>query len=183
MIQYLFIFLIVLVVVALVSKSIESHHSNWNTLIDNFDFSTKEFYYLLNAELKGQGVDKIKIETTILSEGGMLSSKREYLRLSWKEYQYDICGAPFGKGFFVSWWLLMKQSPAEMLVSKIPFLGVWLSRKFYPITYYKMDTASMFMTYAHQAVMNVIDQITKDKGVRALTENERKPEIRDLFSR
>jgi len=181
--NYIVLTFIIILVIAALSKAKKIYHSNWNTLIDDFNFSTQEFYNRLKIEFKGQGIDKIKIETTTHSEGGVLSSKREYLRLSWKEYQYDICSAPFGKGFFISWWLTMKQTNAEMLVSKIPFLGGWLSKKFYPITYYRMDTASMFMSYAHQAVMNVMDEITKDKGVRSLTEKERSPQIRDLFSR
>ena len=181
MIFYIFILLLVLFVLAFFSKSKESVHSNWNTLIDDFDFSSKEFYNLLNTELKSQGIDKIKVETAMLSEGSMFSSSREYLRLTWKEYQYDICGAPFGKGFFVSWWLIMKQAPAEMFIAKIPVIGGWLAQKFYPITYYKIDTASMFMTYAHQAVMNVIDQITSDKGVKKLSELERRPNMQDLL--
>ena len=181
MMGILFLLLVVLLIITFFSKSKESIHSNWNNLIDDFDFPTVKFYNLLTEELKSQGIDKIKIETVSLSEGGMFSSNRKYLRLSWKEYQYNMCAAPFGKGFFISWWLIMRQAPAEMVIEKIPIIGGWLVRKMYPITYYKIDTASMFMTYAHQAVMNVIDQITKDKGTRPLSEFERKPNMRDLL--
>ena len=38
-------------------------------------------------------------------EGGLLSAKRLYLRVIRKEHVFDICGAPFGNGFFFSWWL------------------------------------------------------------------------------
>lgn len=165
------------------SKTLKNHHSNWNTLIDNFDFSSKEFYSLLKTELESHGITKIKISEVYLNEGGIMSSSRIYLRATWKDYQYDICGAKFGDGFFVSWWLLYKDSIGKILISKIPFIGSWLAQKLYPITYYRIDTASMFMSYAQSSVLKVIQDITNNKGVRALTEAERKPILNNIFIR
>ena len=109
--------------------------------------------------------------------------KEDTLESSGKKYQYDICAAPFGDGFFVSWWLLDRASWIQILIRLIPFIGSWLVRKLYPITYYKIDTASMFMTYAQASVLKVIKDITNDKGVRALSEAERKPILNDIFKR
>ncbi len=41
----------------------------------------------------------------------------------------------------------------------------------------------MFMSYAQTSVLKVIDDITNDKGVRALTEAERKPILNNIFVR
>lgn len=172
-----------LIIKSIFSASFKSHHSKWNTLIDNFNFSTQEFYKLLKEELQNQGIKRIEIEQVSLKEGNVFSSRRSYLRATWKEYQYDICAAPFGKGFFISWWLLYKNSIAQLIISKIPFVGGWFARKLYPVTYYKIDTASMFMTYAQAAVLKVVDDITKSQGVRALSEQERKPTLQDIFKR
>jgi hypothetical protein len=38
-----------------------------------------------------------------------------------------------------------------------------------------MDTALMFQESVHNAVLEVVDCITAAKGIRALTEAERKP--------
>ena len=172
-----------LILKSIFSTTFKSHHSKWNTLIDNFNFSTQEFYKLLKEELQSQGIKRLEIEKVSLKEGNAFSSRRSYLRATWKEYQYDICAAPFGKGFFISWWLLHKNSIGQLIISKIPFFGGWFSRKLYPVTYYKIDTASMFMTYAQAAVLKVIDDITKSQGVRALSEQERKPTLQDIFRR
>ena len=172
-----------LILKSIFSTTFKSHHSNWNTLIDNFNFSTREFYKLLKEELQNQGIKRIEIEQVSLKEGNAFSSRRSYLRATWKEYQYDICAAPFGKGFFISWWLLYKNSIGQLIISKIPFVGGWLARKLYPVTYYKIDTASMFMSYAQAAVLKVVDDITKSQGVRAMSEQERKPTLQDIFKR
>ena len=76
-----------------------------------------------------------------------------------------------------------KRSLGKILISKIPFVGGWLARKLYPVTYYRIDTASMFMSYAQSSVLKVIEDITNDKGVRALTEAERKPVLNNIFIR
>lgn len=172
-----------LILKCIFSATLKSHHSKWNTLIDNFSFSTQEFYKLLKEELQNQGIKRIEIEQISLKEGNAFSSRRSYLRATWKEYQYDICAAPFGKGFFISWWLLYKNSIGQLIISKIPFVGGWLARKIYPVTYYKIDTASMFMAYAQASILKVIDDITENKGVRALSEADRKPILNDIFKR
>lgn len=175
--------IIFIIIKRLLSSSIKQYHSNWNTLIDDFNFSTNDFYKLLREELNKTKVEGLSIEIVHHKEGNALSIKRRYLRVSWKDYDYDICGFPFGKGFFISWWLLYKNSLGMLLISKIPFIGDWLTKKLFPITYYKIDTASIFMTYAQSAVLKVIDTITNDKGIRALTENERKPILNNIFRR
>lgn len=183
--QILLVLTIIIFVIKLFSKNNRlNYHSNWNTLLDEFEFSTKEFYDLLKTELKNHGIQGITINYVSLKEGNAFSNKRLYLRVTWNDYQYDICGAPFGKkGFFISWWLLYKIPFGQKLLSSVPFLGGLLVRSFYPVTYYKIDTASMFMSYAQSSVLKIIDDITKDKGVRSLTERERKPVLNDIFKR
>jgi len=168
---------------AIFKFSILLPHSNWNHLLDDFNFSTKEFYSRLEEELQSQGIKKVDTYTVSLKTGGIFSSRRKYLRVQWKSYRYDICGAPFGKGFFISWWVLYKNPIMKILISKIPLFGVWLANKWFPITYYKIDTASMFMTYCQSSVLKVIDDITKGSGTRSLTDNERKPILKDVFKR
>ena len=177
------ILIVFLILKFVFGKQLKTHHSNWNTLIDNFEYSSKEFYQRLAVELKSHGITKIRTEKVHLNEGGVMSSSRLYLRVTWRDYQYDICGAPFGKGFFISWWMLYKSSFGQILISNIPFIGGWLAKKLYPVTYYRSDTASMFMSYAQQSVLKVIEDITKDTGLRALSEADKKPILNDIFKR
>lgn len=174
---------IFIILKSLFNSLLKDHHSNWNTLIDNFDYSPKEFYGRLKTELESHSVSNIKIKQVYINEGGVMSHSRIYLRATWKGYQYDICGAKFGDGFFISWWLLYTNSFWKIVMSKIPFIGGWIAKKLYPVTYYSVDTASMFMSYAQASVVKVIEDITKDKGVRALSENDKKPVLNDIFKR
>ncbi|MEN8775489.1 MAG: hypothetical protein ABF263_09245 [Polaribacter sp.] len=38
------------------SKTLENYHSSWNILIDNFEYSPKEFYKRFKTELESHGI-------------------------------------------------------------------------------------------------------------------------------
>jgi len=63
----------------------------------------------------------------------------------------------------------------ESTVLAMPLIGWIYERIFAPPTYYSLDTANMFQESVHNAVLEVLDCMTSNKGVRALSENERKP--------
>lgn len=163
-------------------KPKEDYHSNWSQLLPNFKFSTKEFYELVKSEMSDHQIKGISFEEVSLSISSVFAGKRLYLRVKWGDYHYDLCFAPFGDGCFVSWWLIFETSTEEEFLTRIPFLGEWIRHAFFRKTYYRIDTASMFMTYAQQSVLKVIDEITKDTGIR-LSEAERKPILKNIFDR
>jgi uncharacterized metal-binding protein len=68
-------------------------------------------------------------------------------------------------------------------VVRIPILGPLYHFVFRPITYYKVDTMTMFQTAVHSAVLEVIDGLTKAAGVRALSDGDRKPIMRAFHGR
>ncbi len=176
-------FIIFIVFKILFSKKAQNIHSHWSTLLNNFNYSSKDFYKSLRDELDSKKIIGLKISVTTLREKGMMSSKRHYLKLIQGTLEYYICCAPISDATFFSSWLLLRQSVAEVLVGKIPFIGNWLIKKLYPKTFYIHDTTEMIMTFIHQAMLKVIDDISKEKGIRSLSEGERKPIMKDIFKR
>lgn len=164
-------------------KSTQVLHGHWNTLIDNFNCSSKEFYTQLSAELKSKGIRGLHIHQKTMSTGSIFSARRLYLRITWKGYTYDCCCAPFATGTFFSYWVFSEKTGFNALFSSIPVIGAYLSNFFFPATYYKIDTASMFMTYTQSAMQKVIDEMVSVKGIRSLSEMEKKPVLRDFFKR
>lgn len=207
----------------------DDSRANWAHLYEGLQASTVNFYAMVEGAVTSRHIPDVAIERIEYSEGGALSDKRQYLRVRRRRDVFDICGAPFGDGFFFSWWLAeLKPSlpsvvtvlivlgyllvggwfvdkvgifagPALLLVlvplmlffmsrlgnqdaddfiMSLPLIGSLYVRFFRPITYYRIDTSEMFQQAVRTAVMEVIDQITAAKGVRALTEMERKPVLR-----
>ena len=144
--------------------------SHWYHLIEGLQESPLEFYMQIGSALEKRAIPEAAQSRVDYREGGLLSAKREYLRVRRREYTFDICGAPFGTGFFISWWLV---EPLGCLGAMFPFLR----RK---ATYYRIDTTLMFQEAVHAAVLEVIDGMTSAKGIRALSELERKPILRQL---
>ena len=76
--------------------------SHWYSLVPGFNTSTQEFYQGIERELKERQVPGLEITHVEFSEGGPLSSKREYLRMTRERLVFDICAAPFGTAYFFS---------------------------------------------------------------------------------
>ena len=76
--------------------------NHWYSLVPNFNTSTKEFYEVVEKELKDREVPGLEMSRVEFSEGGLLSDKREYLRMIRERLVFDICAAPFGTAYFFS---------------------------------------------------------------------------------
>ncbi len=151
--------------------------SHWHHLMQGLQESPQQFYALLDSAVKTREIPNIKLSKISHHEGGILTSKREYYRVTRKEHIFDICAAPFGNSFFVSWWLCEKQRFWETIPVIRWLFALLVTRK----TYFRHDTAIMFQELFHSAVLEVIDGISKAKGLRALSEGERKPMMRGFL--
>jgi len=78
--------------------------SHWVNLFIGLRYSSQEFYARVEQVLAEREVPDITITRVDWMEGGALSARREYLRIQRERLVFDICGAPFGTGFFVSIW-------------------------------------------------------------------------------
>lgn len=157
--------------------------SHWSTLIENFNASPQEFYAAVTKSLEKRKMPNAKIDRISFKESHLLSAKREYLRISCKnDFYFAVCGAPFGTGFFVSWWLLQPpEGCLAQMFSGFPVLSAIARAMVKPWTYYRIDTATMFRTATHQAVLEVVDEMISNQGIKALPEAERKPVMKEFF--
>ncbi len=103
--------------------------SHWHHSVEGLSTSTLDFYTALERALKAKETP-VAFERTTWNERGLLSAKREYLRVSLDRLSFDICAAPFGKDFFFSWWL-SKRTPdfaalhGCLAIAGVPFLFLW----------------------------------------------------------
>jgi len=211
--------------------------SHWYHLTEGLQDSPQRFYSSLEEAINGRQLPDISLSRVDYYEGGVFSAKREYLRVERKEHIFDVCAAPFGNGFFISWWLGKAESPFGTLallglivtilvgitvsfqsfgffwglifsfigfpilfwlfvklmnnvrpgwddaLVAMPLIGPLYERIFRPTTYYQFDSALMFQESVHLAVREVVDQITQAQGLRALSELEYKPIMKELLRR
>ncbi len=97
----------------------EEVYKHWYSPVDGFHFSTADFYQGIEKELGARNVPGLDISRIDFSEGGLLSDKRQYLRLRRERLVFDICAAPFGTSYFFSFrsvQLPLGIKPMELLV-------------------------------------------------------------------
>lgn len=157
--------------------------SHWNHMFEGMQESPQAFYASVEQAIQARNIPDAKFTRVDVAEGGILSAKRMYLRVWRKEHVIDICAAPFGNSFFISWWLSEIPSGCMALLLSLPFISLiawWFAR---PVTYYKIDTAMMFQALVKSAVNEAIDKMTTAKGIRALSDTDRTPVMKDFFKK
>lgn len=233
--------------------------SHWQKPIDEVQTSALEFYAAVENGLKERAIPGLRISRVKFKETGVVSAERVYLRVKRKGLFFDIGAAPFGTGYFFSWWMAQPRSHPllgivllAVLVVGIPwltlklivpvayvldFLHVWrplrgilyagptiyrwelyqvlamigvfaLLRKianrlvdfdsllsavpiFGPVykwavareTYYSVDTMLMYQSLVAGVVNETIDKMTTAKGLRALTEDEKRPVMKSFLKK
>lgn len=158
--------------------------SHWYYLLEGLQASPLDFYAAVEQAVARRQVPGVSLSRVDYREGGIFSAHREYLRVQRKKLVFDICGAPFGPSFFVSWWLGELRSRFVTLLLMIPILGLFVHHLLLLWeTYYQIDTALMFQEAVRGAVMDVLDELSKAQGLRILSPLERKPILRELARR
>ena len=99
--------------------------SHWHHPIENFQTSSMEFYAAVEVALQPRQIPDYSVSRIDWREGGVLTARREYLRIRRGKLAFDLCAAPFGTGFFFSWWLAeLPPTHALLWALLICFLGL-----------------------------------------------------------
>lgn len=184
---FLFIVLIAWTVRAgLADEPLLAHtKSHWNQTVELDDVSPREFYDSVQALVAQQQLREVKMRVVQFNEGGVLSDKREYLRVQSGENIFDLCAVPFGGGLYVSSWLADQPSPFLDAMAATPILGILVRaylRFMHPETYYRVDSALLFQSAVHSCVLEVLEELITIQGARPLSEFDRKPVMRELYA-
>ena len=93
--------------------------SHWYNLFPDFQTSALDYYKAVEEELARREVPGIHLERIEWQESGVLTAKREYLRVARGRHSFDICAAPFGNSYFFSWWLAEQLPKQAMLYAGV----------------------------------------------------------------
>lgn len=156
-------------------------HSHWHQSISGLAITPTEFYKAVWETAEKRNIPGLHLTHEYHAEGAVGSAQRLYLRIRRNEYYFDICGAPFADGSFVSWWLVEDTGCMRGCLLAIPILGWILLLLVFRETYYKVDTRLMFQDAIHSAVLEVLDGLTKANGLRPIDGPARQPTIQRLM--
>ena len=132
-------------------------HSHNYQHFEDVQLSTQTFYDELIANIDEYQFPNLTYVKRPLSEGSYLwSSKRDYLELNYYSLRFYVCAAPFGRNFFISWWLQETETAFERFFTKL-FGG---KEK----TFYQMDTEAMFLSSINAVIVKKIEQVKATHG-------------------
>lgn len=153
-------------------KKVVGPVTNWAYYFEELRMPAQEFFDRIEENVSQTEIPDIEFSKVTYRQEGFFSASREYLRISRNEYLIDICAAPFGKGFFVSYWLGLSDGG---IIAKIPVINRLSGKDVNSKTYYQLDTEMMFRKSMHACIVRVIDEISNSKGIRGITELQRQP--------
>lgn len=104
------------------SKPFREPLGHWSTLVEGLQASPQECYAAIEEAIRRREVPDTRASRVTFKESGLLSTERIYLRVGRKQLGFDICAAPFGNGFFFSWWL-GELPPSNFLGCLVLFLA------------------------------------------------------------
>ncbi|MCB9065444.1 MAG: hypothetical protein H6551_09930 [Chitinophagales bacterium] len=167
------IYLLIQIVYRL-SKKFSIVKSRWQHIFDGVKFSSQDFYQSVEEIVASKEMKYVSISRTEFDEESIYAPSRQYLRITREESMFLICAAPFGTGFFVSWWYGEPINWAKELVLMLPIIGFLAQKMLFTDTYYRQDTDAMFTEMVKHCVKEAIENMTVAKGVRKPTELEYK---------
>lgn len=160
--------------------------SHWQESIAGLSGTPGDFYAEVKALVAAQEMPGVVMKAVSWHEGGVFSDKRDYLRIRWGEFTFDLCVAPFGKSLFVSYWLSERPSTVLDFLEQAPFASWFVlpaRRLLAPETYYKVDSAGMFQGAVHACILKVLDGMVAAQGLDPLPDSARKPVLRELYGK
>lgn len=156
--------------------------AHWGTVLQGHTLSPDDFYTSLEKAFRDQEIGTLRIGRIALKEAGLFSKTRLYFRMTYGDLFYDICAANIGRSSFVSSWLGVK--PYNIfygLLILIPRVGEYFAQRMISSTYLQYDTMMVFQEIAHSTLLQTIDDLTEENGLRRRTGQERKPIMRQLL--
>ncbi|MBI4664390.1 MAG: hypothetical protein HY735_36810 [Verrucomicrobia bacterium] len=94
----------------------------------------------------------------------------------------------FGLVFTIVWSLMRLAASGDAAwwdekLCQVPWVGRIYESLFHPDTYFRQDQTNMYRAAVHKAVIESVNQMTAEKGIRPLSDSESHPTLADLHRR
>lgn len=138
---------------------------HWQESYPSLSLSAKTFYDEVTEKIRALELKDVSVERVFLYQTNVFGGAREYLRVKRQNFMFDICAAPYGTTYFVSWWLGEKISGFTSFCLHLPIIGKPLRKNLETRTYYEMDTEGMFLGAVQYAVSETIKEMQNPAGI------------------
>jgi hypothetical protein len=162
----LFLFSIIFSFIIRLFRDFRDINGSQATLHEWSQISTQKFYARVESAINERQLNQIVLKRRFYKEHLGISQKREYLAISYKKLLFLICAAPYGTGYFISFWSGEKISFFKELLFSVPFIGPWLVNALFKKTFFELDTEAMFRETVKGCLNDATNEMITNKGKR-----------------
>ena len=149
--------------------------------LENYPLPPLAFYDAVEQVLRQRQIIGIKVSRIARREWHLLSSRRVYLLICFRDAVCFIGATPLGTSFLVSWRYTAQPGKFLLILFQIPCVGVVAEKLLKPATFYRADVYHAFEQIIRSTVLEATNVLTAHEGIRPLTENEQRPLLREFY--
>ncbi len=147
---------------------------------DRYPVTPLELYALIEDVFATRQIIGVHLSRVSRLEWHLLSPRRIYLVIRFRDAVCFVSGVPVGTGLLVSWRFSAMPGRILMVLFQIPFVGVLIEMIISPPTFYRTDLYFAFEQAIRECVLEATHLLAQ-RGVRPLTENEQRPLLREFY--
>ncbi|MFN0278959.1 MAG: hypothetical protein ACKVRN_10190 [Pyrinomonadaceae bacterium] len=147
---------------------------------DRYPVTPLELYTLIEEVFATRQIIGIQLSRVSRLEWHLLSSRRVYLIIRFRDAVCFISGVRAGTGLLVSWRYCSMPGRLSLVLFQIPFVGVLAERIISPQTFYRTDLYFALEQAIRESVLEATNMLAQ-RGVRPLTANEQQPLLREFY--
>lgn len=143
--------------------------------LENYPLTPLAFYDAVVAVFRQRQIIGIEISRIARREWHLLSSRRIYLLIRFRDALCFIGATPLGTSFLVSWRYTAQPGKVLLILFQVPFVGVVAEKLLKPATFYRADIYYAFEQVVRSTVLEATNVLTAQDGIRPFTEQEQRP--------
>jgi hypothetical protein len=147
---------------------------------DNYPVTPLELYALIEEVFAARQIVGVQTSRVTRLEWHLLSPRRVYLLIRFRDAVCFISGVPVGTGLLVSWRYSALPGRILTVLFQIPFVRVMAERIISPPTFYRTDLYFGLEQAIRETVLEATNRLAQ-RGTRPLTVNEQRPLLREFY--
>ncbi len=149
--------------------------ARWQARLRDVDCTPLEFFDRVRDAVIESGLTDFRFSEVMRREKGVFSAGRIYFRIRFGRLFFDVSAFIAGRFLVVAYWLHQDWPGIADLFSEIPGVRSVIEHAVEPATYYRVDEVENLQRVIHDAIVEVVDQLSGTNGLEILPDDERQP--------
>lgn len=148
--------------------------------LENYPVAPLAFYEAAEEIFRRRQIISAEISRITRREWHLLSARRIYLLIRFRDAVCLIGALPMGTSFLISWRYAAIPGKVFLILFQVPVIGAGIERILMPPTFYRTDIYYAFEQIVRSTLLETTNLLVH-QGIRPLAENEQRPLLREFY--